>query len=344
MVTQPIRPAKAPSWLNGQTNGMLDRALLAPVDGNTSLSRLMEARLAAPSMRMLHVRMLTLGFEITTTGRYRSAQDQWDIFGGYRKRYEPCSYAQYLQRRAEDKAAGRKNTTKIWPTARRLEAIRLLGPQAHPIPPDATYWRMIPNANGSFGLNSAVPFTSNHGTGISDDLAQIVIVNNVRKLVALQADCRQALYSVIEFYGFAWETVNDPPHVSWFLGDEMSPAMKEETMTYRLVQFSTDPFNADPVKRVTDAATFIDLGNGHLRWVLNGNLVAQHVQSQFIEVLTPTPQLRNVNPANGALLLFRGEMADLDLDGAVGQYGTNTPDSQPDRTTAAMFRKHHPDL
>lgn len=222
MPGMPLGKAKAPSTLIGQQNGAISPDLLGPVDSNTAPSRLMERSLVAPAMAALHEEARRQGFILTTTGRYRPLQSQWDIFGGVSKRYEPCTKAEWDQRSAEDKAAGRPSTVKTWPTAERNKVIALLGPQKYPVP-DATYWRKIRNANGSWPYNSAVPGTSNHGDGLSDDVAQLV--NG--KVVTLQPDCRDWAYETFPLYGFIWESPADPPHVSWYLGDEVPLALTD---------------------------------------------------------------------------------------------------------------------
>lgn len=219
----PIRKPLLPSAVANAQNGMLPVGMLAAV----SPGRLMEATLCAPAMQALVARVaVEFGWELGTTGDYRPLQQQWDGFGGRDGRYEPCTYEQYTQRRAADKAARRKNTTKVWPTARRNEVKALLGPQKFPIP-DETYWRLI----NPRSLNSAVPGTSNHGKGGSRDIAKIVrrfLRFWRRTAVALSAAEREQLATVILDYGYAWETLNDLPHITWFLGDRQAPALEND--------------------------------------------------------------------------------------------------------------------
>lgn len=256
MASMPIRRPLPPSTVRDTQNGMLDRALLAPVDGNMAATRLLERTLVAPAMTALHEAAARAGFILATTGRYRPLQQQWDYFGGVFGRYEPCTYEEYVQRRGEDKKARRKNTTKIWTAARRNHVIALLGAQSHPIP-DEMYWRLI----NPKSLNSATPGTSNHGVACSDDLGQVVVDSRGRRrVVSLTKACRDWLYEHITEFGFAWETAADPPHVTWFMGDETPPALRRREMELFQVIDNVGT-NANPVWVFDEAVFTLDGAN-----------------------------------------------------------------------------------
>jgi len=202
-------------------------------------------RPVAVAMRALHARAAQDGIHLATTGRGRTLQMQWDIFGGRFARYQPCSLAEYAYAKLHKRH-------KLWPTPDRNRIIVALGTQTVPIP-DASYWHKIVQPNGRYPLNSATPGTSNHGWNCADDLAERV--NG--KLVTLTPTTRQWLYAHILDYGFAWETVADPPHVAWYLGDETPPALRRREM--------------QTIRADNDYAVFT-LAGCNTRWVQDNNV------------------------------------------------------------------------
>lgn len=123
---------------------------------------------------------------------------------------------------------------------------------------------------------------------------------------------------------------------------------QEEEMAPRLIQPTSDK----SLKEAKNALVLLDFGNGHCIRVSDGNRVQNHIKSQFIAKLSGP----NVNPANGALLIYApvnpideadrlsSELLDLVLDGPGpdNSWYAGAPANQPDRTTLAHFRRHDP--
>lgn len=196
----------APSSLAGQPNGAVDSRLLAQVDQRTGLSWLM-LTVVARSMRAMHVAAKQAEFHLTSTGRGRTLAGQWDIFGGARKRYEPCTYAEYLVAKPFGRA-------KQWPDAERHLVARLLRITI----PEARYWRKIKQANGGYLATAAVPGTSNHGWWGADDMAE----NIGGVLKPLSRGALQWLYDNAPSFGFRWELKSETWHLVWFGGNSVT--------------------------------------------------------------------------------------------------------------------------
>lgn len=197
MLTMPIRPAVVPQALKGEANGNLPARVLEQVDGRPESRWLAFTMFAAMLRALIFAARVEAGIFLTSTGRYRSLAEQWSIFGGSQRRYEPCTYAQYLIA----KAAGRG---KKWAAADRAAVAGRLGITI----PDATYWRKIKFADG-YRATAAVPGTSDHGSGCADDLAMTL----GGKLVGLTASALQWLYANAHRFGLAWALKSEPWHV-----------------------------------------------------------------------------------------------------------------------------------
>lgn len=195
-----------PSTLAGQPNGAVDPRLLAQVDQRTGIAWLMLA-VVARSMRAMHVAAKRAGFHLTSTGRGRTLYGQWDIFGGPRKRYEPCTYSDYLVAKPFGRA-------KQWPDADR----RLVGVLLRIDIPEARYWRKIKQVNGGYLATAAVPGTSNHGWWGADDMAE----NIGGVLKPLSRGALQWLYDNAPSFGFKWGLKSETWHLVWVGGNTVT--------------------------------------------------------------------------------------------------------------------------
>lgn len=195
-----------PATIAGQPNGAVDPRLLAQVDQRTGLVWMMVIVIAR-SMRAMHVAARRDGIMLTSTGRGRTLRRQWDIFGGQERRYEPCTYAEYLVAFAARRA-------KKWPDVERRKVAALLKITI----PEAVYWRKIRQPNGGYPATAAVPMTSNHGWWGADDLAEMID----GKLVALSARAVQWLYDNAPSFGFRWEDKSEKWHLVWIGGNTVT--------------------------------------------------------------------------------------------------------------------------
>ena len=209
-LSMPITRVVFPSSVVNQPNGAVNPALLTWVEsGRTGLTWLM-AQLPARAMRAWHADAAKRGIKLGSTGRGRTLAQQWDIFGGAHRRYEPCSSLQYM-------AAAVYGRAKRWSDADRRAVATRLGINI----PASTYWRKIRYSDGSYPATAAVPGTSNHGKWCADDLAETV--NGV--LVPLRPSTIQYLYATGRSFGFTWENTEEPWHVAWANGDVVPQAV-----------------------------------------------------------------------------------------------------------------------
>jgi len=273
---------------------------------------------AFPAFAMwhLHLVMREHGVTMTTTGRGRSGQSQWDIFGGRFKRYRPCSIDEY-------NAAKRLKRAALWRPTERALAIARLGAQQFAVP-DATYWCKIQNQNGSWPYNAAVPFTSRHGDWCADDIAEIVDTRRV----ALRRSTALLLWEIAPTYGWAWQTAADPPHVHWIAGDSIPPAL--EGIVKRLIQ----PVDYSTVPPQPSTAHFT-LGE-KVQWISDGNV---------LNALAVTGRIPFQNSASGRIPLPAEHFDLRALRGEILEGPVPTPAPLPGaplNITAAHFLAHHP--
>lgn len=200
-----LRPATIPTAIKGQPNGAVDKSLLTWVEPNrTSLTWLM-AELPARSMRALHVAVAKRGVTLTSTGRGRTLQQQYDLFV---QRYQPATKTTYDNYLPERK--------KIWGDDDRNKVANLLGITIA----NSQYWVMKQTPTGLWPAMAAVPGTSNHGYWIADDLAKLV----GGKVVSFNSADLQVLYELAPLHGFYWDTTKENWHVHWRNGDALTPA------------------------------------------------------------------------------------------------------------------------
>jgi hypothetical protein len=215
----PIRPTKPPSAVAQQPNGAVDEGLLDVVDRADKLFKM--AELPARGMRAMHAAIKRdLGITLTTTGRGRTLAQQWRIFGGDQKRYQPCS--------EEDFNAGGKEMCKRFPTADR-EAVAALLPGV--VIPPSDHWIKIADKNGHFPATAAVPGTSPHGLWCADDLALPDGGDKDNAPDNVSNEVVDWLFANEMDYGFAHGTKTERWHVQWFVGDTIPAAVLEFELT-----------------------------------------------------------------------------------------------------------------
>ena len=209
----PLREAKPPSEIANQPNGAVDNALLDVVDRPGRIWLM--AKLPAQGMRAMHAAIKRdLGVTLTSTGRGRTLERQWTIFGGSEARYRPCSEQEF----DADKAL-HKELTKFFPARDRLAISQRLGIAI----PASDHWTKIRFANGKFPATAAVPGTSNHGFWCADDLA-LPDPHHKDKLIGLTDDVVDWLHTNELDFGFAHSTPSEIWHVQWFVGDHIPSA------------------------------------------------------------------------------------------------------------------------
>lgn len=207
-LAMPITKSNLPTAARAQPNGAMPAHLLAQVDERTSPPFLM-FWMVAQMMRAMHfAARVEAGIQLRTTGRYRTLYQQYVIFCGPNRRYEPCSYAQYVAAQAFKRG-------KSWPAADRAAVAKLLGVFI----PNSTYWRKIQQPSGGYPATAAVPGTSDHGDGGADDLAEEY--DGDKPVEGLRSSTLQWLYANARRFGFGWQLKSEPWHVASIAGDVM---------------------------------------------------------------------------------------------------------------------------
>ena len=216
MSEMPIKPLKPPSAVAKQSNGAVDSTLLGVVDRDDPLFKL--AALPARAMRAMHAAIKRdLDVTLTTTGRGRTLAGQWEIFGGDRARYRPCSLEEFDTNRALG-----KELTKVFPAPDRAAVAALL---PGIVIPESDHWTKIAFANGTFPATAAVPGTSPHGLWCADDLALPDSGDKGNAPDNLTDAVVEWLFTHELDYGFAHGTRTERWHVQWFVGDAVPPAV-----------------------------------------------------------------------------------------------------------------------
>jgi hypothetical protein len=210
-LSMPITKSNLPTAARAQPNGAIPRHLLAQVDERTEMPYLMWASVAT-QMRAWHfAARVEAGIQLETTGRYRDLWTQYRVFCGDQRRYEPCSYAQYLVAQT-----GRRG--KVWNAPDRATVASRLAALGHPVNiPNSTYWRKIQYATGGYPATAAVPGTSDHGDGGADDLAEEY--DGDKPVEGLRSSTLQYLYATGARFGFGWAMKSEPWHVHSIAGN-----------------------------------------------------------------------------------------------------------------------------
>jgi hypothetical protein len=167
----------------------------------------------ARGMRALHAAIhIELGVVLSSTGRGRTIQEQWTIFGGDRARYEPCSEAVFktLTEPADDPPR------KRWKKADRDRVRALL---SHLAIPNEEFWR---KTNLGFAT-AASPGTSPHGMWCADDLAIGPFPR--QDTIGATSAVGQWLFAHEKEFGFGHGLKREAWHLQWFVGDEMPQAV-----------------------------------------------------------------------------------------------------------------------
>lgn len=151
--------------------------------------------LPAEAMGYLHLAMWNRGFNLATTGRYRTYERQVELF---------------LQR---------------WSTTRQYNWIKSGVPQYVTTSWDGKVWYLKTGV-----ARAAVPGTSPHGRGCADDVCELVVVNGVKTIKGLSDACLQVLIQEAPNYGFAWQATTQTPverwHLQWFVGSTVPSGVK----------------------------------------------------------------------------------------------------------------------
>ena len=205
-MTMTISPVKLPTELQNQTNGDLDPALLKPIGTNTSTLKVVADWYAVMQKEFQKDTGRFLSF--TFGGGYRTWNQQYNLFTS---RYEKISYATWL----------------VTPTDRRKTWKAEAGVHKA-LNPSTTYWRKkkIYRADGTFyyPATAAVPGTSNHGLGLAIDLA----IGSPEHATSLSAADRTWLEANIARFGFSYESLSEPWHVRYVVGDVCPPYINEK--------------------------------------------------------------------------------------------------------------------
>ena len=213
----PIRPSKPPSIIAQQPNGAVDDTLLDVVDRKERIWKM--ATLPARGMRAMHAAIKQdLGITLSSTGRGRTLDGQWDIFGGAHARYRPCTLDEFISNKGQQ-----NELTKQWPAVDRHAVADLLGV----VIPESETWTKIEFTTGKvrFPATAAVPGTSPHGLWCADDLAVPDGPDADRNPDGLSDAVVDWLFTHEMDYGFAHSTKSEKWHVQWFVGDLVPPVV-----------------------------------------------------------------------------------------------------------------------
>lgn len=201
----PISPMVMPSVLAGQKNGELPAHLLHPT-GIPGLLMVKPAQRAMTAMTLVMMSELGPDLEMRTVGGYRSLRTQWNIFGGPQKRYEPCSYAEWL-------VASAYGRGKVWEYQDRVAVAAALNVAI----PDSTYWRKIKRADGSYPATAARPGSSNHGWALAADLAEEYDEDDAADAIRSKTVLWLIAHAIE--YGYSAETQEENWHWRYVAGD-----------------------------------------------------------------------------------------------------------------------------
>lgn len=197
-----IVPVKYPRVLQNQSNGNLDTVLLKPIGDRTFM-------LATPAdwygvMQKEFLAATGRHLSFTYGGGYRTWDDQYRLFIS---RYVKVSYGAWL----------------ATPSKRRKRWLAEVG--LHKVKnPRTSYWvkRQLPS--GGYPATAAVPGESNHGIGLAVDLA----IGTPDRAVGLSTADRQWLEANVHRFGFSYESLDEPWHVRYVMGDVCPPYMNEK--------------------------------------------------------------------------------------------------------------------
>lgn len=190
--TVPIRPSAIRHYANGQ----LPIAALVPVKFGPSYYWH-----ASPSDRAFAAlvgRARQAGFDLRSTGGYRSFRQQLDLF---RDRYREATLAEWLAESPEHR--------KYWADA---------SSYGHTSP----YWVKVTYVNGARPATAAVPGTSNHGDGLSNDLAEELDGDVTPE--GISAAAVSWLRANAWKFGIVNEVASEPWHWTFMLGDAITEA------------------------------------------------------------------------------------------------------------------------
>ena len=213
MRTLPKPAVILPSTLAGLVNGRLPASLLEP----TTFGNAVAERTAARAFRAFAaVEVRPRRIDPRHVGGYRSLYEQWTIFGGNAARYEPCNAVVY--------AATPSSRRKSWPAAARARVQAELRTAGYSVViPDATYWRKIRRADGSYPATAAIPMTSNHGYGLAVDIAEERDGDPAPE--SISAALVDLLVARGHLYGLGAELDSEVWHWRYFAGDNVPAAV-----------------------------------------------------------------------------------------------------------------------
>jgi hypothetical protein len=204
----PQEKSNPPSVLDDQLNGGIDRSLLEVVD-RQELIWLMAA-LPARGMRALHAALKhDLGVTLISTGRGRTLEQQWDIFGGNHARYK------HVPKSAFDSTPEKQR--KRWKNPQRSQVRQFLAPKV--VIPDEEFWVKKPLPNGNLPATAATPGNSPHGFWCADDVALGTFADPIS--VSTNRDVTDWLFTHELEYGFAHGPEDEPWHLQWVKRDEV---------------------------------------------------------------------------------------------------------------------------
>lgn len=209
-----ITSTKPPQAVADQDNGAVKQSLLMEVDGRSQPEWKLAAA-PARGMRAMHAALeRELGITLTSTNRGRTLAQQWEIFGGVRARYKPCTAQQFEVDKADD-----KERVKTWPSEPRGKVAELLGVTIA----DSVHWTKIEIAPGKFPATAAVPGTSPHGMWCADDLALLDGPDPDTFPDSVTITVAEWLFNNSRRFGFAHGIASEIWHVQWIAGDTIPP-------------------------------------------------------------------------------------------------------------------------
>lgn len=205
-MTMTITPVKLPLALQNQTNGDLDRGLLKPVGDRTVALAVVADWFKVMQDEFLKDRGRLLSF--TYGGGYRTWDQQYNLFTS---RYEKVSWATY--------ALTPKARRKTWNAEVGFHKV---------LNPSKSYWRLkiigyTLSGSPRYPAMAAVPGTSNHGLGLAIDLA----IGTPQTAQGVNAADRAWLEANIHRFGFSYESLSEPWHVRYVIGDACPPHIFE---------------------------------------------------------------------------------------------------------------------